>query len=86
MGVDNYKHVYAQPNASSPIVGETYFYVAAGPDIGRFTKTYLARGKIGFVKSQYVHPFYDKYSPGSICTFEGVQPNGVDLFDVGPAK
>lgn len=86
MSVDNYKHIYSRPATSSPPIGETFSRLAAGSNIGGFTKIYFARGKIGFVKSKYIHPFYDKYAPASICQFKGVQPNGIVLFDVGPAS
>jgi hypothetical protein len=76
------KTVYSGPSASSPAIGITDSWVAAGPEVGGFTKVYYHLGKIGYVKSKYIHSFYDKFSPGTKCTFKGVQPNGVDLFDL----
>lgn len=76
------KTVYSGPSASSPAIGITDSWVAAGPEVGGFTKVYYHLGKIGYVKSKYIHSFYDKFSPGTTCTFEGVQPNGVDLFNL----
>lgn len=80
MSVDNYKHVHSAPSASSPVVGITWGWLAAGPQIGAFTKVYLARDKIGYVRSTYIYPFHDKFAPTSTCTFEGVQPAGNNLF------
>jgi hypothetical protein len=82
MSVVPTKKIHSQPSSSSRSIGITFGWIAAGPDVDGFTKVYYHLGKIGYVNSKYVSPFYDKYAPTATCTFKGVQPNGVDLFDV----
>jgi len=86
LSVDDYKHVHSAPSAASPVVAITYDWVAAGPTTGQFTKVHLARGKIGYVRTSYLHPFHDKYAPKAICTFEGDQPSGLNLFNIRTPK
>jgi len=86
LSVDNYKHVHSAPSGSSAVVGITYGWLAAGPESGAFTKVHLARGKIGYVRSSYIHPFHDKLAPHAICTFDGDQPSGINLFDIRTPK
>lgn len=86
LSVDDYKHVHSAPSATSPVVGITYDWVAAGPATGQFTKIHIARGKVGYVRTSYLHPFHDKYAPKAICTFEGDQPSGLNLFNIRTPK
>jgi hypothetical protein len=85
MGADPVKPIRSEPTPSAPRIGLTMNWVAAGPSEHGYTKLYLARGKTGYLNDRYIHPFFDKYSPSSTCTFEGVQSNGLDLFNIRSA-
>lgn len=84
-GADPSEPIRSAPNHQASRIGLTMNWVAAGPSTHGYTKLFLARGKTGYLDDRYIHPFFDKLAPGDTCTFEGVQANGLDLFDIGPA-
>lgn len=84
VGADASKPIRSAPDRNAPQIGLTMNWVAAGPSLHGYTKLYLARGKIGYLSDRYIHPFFDKFAPSDTCTFEGVQTNGLDLFDIRP--
>ncbi|MDD2859500.1 MAG: hypothetical protein PHT60_15085 [Acidiphilium sp.] len=82
MGADPSKPIRSAPDKYAPKIGMTMNWVAAGPSMHGYSKLFLARGKIGYLNDRYIHPFFDKLAPGDTCTFEGVQTNGLDLFNI----
>jgi hypothetical protein len=81
MGAQQWQPIYASPNKSSAVIGQTLSQVAVGgKELNSFDPVLVRAGRVGYVQASIVSPYASKLRPGSTCTVDGVQPNGALIF------
>jgi hypothetical protein len=82
MGADPWTQVYAAPNTSAPVIGLTQPQIAlTGNPVNGFYTVLYYNGHRGYLPAAKTHPYHSSVSPGSTCSFAGLDDHEHPIFN-----
>jgi len=82
MSIKQWQPIYANPSASSAVIGKTLPQVAVtGAAVNGFLPVLMGRGAKGYVPASEVTPFHSTIKPGLTCNVE-LRADGSPVYDL----